>query len=239
MTVHFLHTGDTTADALVDTGATHNFLSSEFAKQYSLQPLPLQHPHIIRNVDGTANKGGEITHYVDLNVTVGNHPHHWFRNPKQRQRFYVADLGKDNLILGYPWMAAVKLNLDWSEPTNNPAILVGPAGWALKETLHEGDEIIMRIQRTTHAQQFAEAAHDNTSVPWTDRVPKELHDFEDVFSEQAAHRFPTSKPWDHAIELLPNAPPVLNCKVPSLSRRTGRSGRVLEGTSRQTLYSTF
>ena len=76
----------------------------------------------------------------------------------------------------------------------------------------------MRIQQTTHAQKFAEAAHDKNTVLWTDRIPKELHRFEDVFSEQAAHQFPTSKPWDHAIELLPNAPPVLDCKVYPLSR---------------------
>ena len=187
MTVHFLHTGDTTADALVDTRATHNFLSPEFAKQHSLQPLPLHRPCIIRNVDGTANKGGEITHYIDLDVTTGDHPYHWFHKQKHRQRFYMVELGRDNLILSYPWVAATKLNLDWSEPTNNPIIIVGPTGWTPEEALHEGDEIIMCIQWTTHAQKFAEAAHDKTAIPWTDRVPKELHHFEDVFSEQAAH----------------------------------------------------
>ena len=218
MIVHFLHTGDTTAEALVDTGATHNFLSPEFAKQYALQPLPLQRPRVICNVNGTTNKGGEITHYIDLNVTTGDHPHHWFRNQKHRQRFYVADLGNDRLILGYPWVAATQLNLNWSEPAKNPIIIVGPIDWLPEETLHEGDEIIMRIQQTTHAQKLAEAAHDKTPVPWTDRVPEELHQFEDVFSKQAAHRFPTSKPWDHAIELLPNAPPVLDCKVYPLSQ---------------------
>ena len=187
MTVHFLHTGDTTTDALVNTGATHNFLSPEFAKQHSLQPLPLHHPCIIRNVDGTANKGGKITHYIDLDITTGDHPYHWFHKQKHQQRFYVAELGRDNLILGYPWVAATKLNLDWSEPTNNPIIIVGPTCWTPEEALHEGDEIIMRIQWTTHAQKFAEATHDKTAIPWTDHIPKELHRFKDIFSEQAAH----------------------------------------------------
>ena len=128
------------------------------------------------------------------------------------------DLGSDNLILGYPWIAATQLNLNWSEPTKTPIIIVGPINWLPEGTLHEGDEIIMRIQQTTHAQKLAEATHDKTPIPWTDQVPEELHRFEDVFSEQAAHRFPTSEPWDHAIELLPNAPPVLDCKVYPLSQ---------------------
>ena len=32
-------------------------------------------------------------------------------------------------------------------------------------------------------------------------IPKEYHEFLDVFSEEAASRFPTRKPWDHKIEL--------------------------------------
>jgi hypothetical protein len=34
-----------------------------------------------------------------------------------------------------------------------------------------------------------------------------------VFSEEAAHRFPTSREWDHAIDLKPDAPTTLDCKV--------------------------
>ena len=32
-------------------------------------------------------------------------------------------------------------------------------------------------------------------------VPKEYHDFWDVFSEEKAARFPESKPWDHKIDM--------------------------------------
>jgi hypothetical protein len=39
------------------------------------------------------------------------------------------------------------------------------------------------------------------------------HKFGIVFSDEEAQRFPESRPWDHAIELLPTAPETLNCKV--------------------------
>ena len=38
-----------------------------------------------------------------------------------------------------------------------------------------------------------------------------------MFSEVAAHRFPDSQDWDHAIDLKPDAPTMLDCKVYPLS----------------------
>ena len=38
------------------------------------------------------------------------------------------------------------------------------------------------------------------------KVPKEFHSHAKVFSEQQSQRLPQHTVWDHAIELLPNAP---------------------------------
>jgi hypothetical protein len=38
-------------------------------------------------------------------------------------------------------------------------------------------------------------------VPVEELVPKDLHDFLDVFNEKQADRFPDSRPWDHKIEM--------------------------------------
>ena len=32
-------------------------------------------------------------------------------------------------------------------------------------------------------------------------IPKEYHEYLDVFNEEKAARFPESKPWDHKIEM--------------------------------------
>ena len=41
----------------------------------------------------------------------------------------------------------------------------------------------------------------------------EYHCFGSVFSKQEAQRFPKPKPYDHAMDLLPNSPQTLDCKV--------------------------
>ena len=38
-------------------------------------------------------------------------------------------------------------------------------------------------------------------VPLRKQVPKEFHDFLDIFSEEKAARFPEPRPWDHKIEM--------------------------------------
>jgi len=54
----------------------------------------LSEPVQLRNIDGSYNKAGSITHYLDLLVSRGN--------KKVTERFYVTNLGSNRLILGYP-----------------------------------------------------------------------------------------------------------------------------------------
>ena len=70
-----------------------------------------------------------------------------------------------------------------------------------------------RVAKTTVAQQLAEQATDKTVRTWDQIVPSQYHAHATVFSEEAAHHFPTSREWDHAIDLKPEAPTTLDCKV--------------------------
>jgi len=54
---------------------------------------------------------------------------------------------------------------------------------------------------------------DTTKRIWQELIPAEYHRFGKVFSDKEAERFPDSCPWDHAIDLMPEALPILNCKV--------------------------
>ena len=60
--------------ALVDSGATNNFMSPNFARKMGLGMKKLDNPRKIFNIDDTENKSGSITHYLDLDVlTKGIH----------------------------------------------------------------------------------------------------------------------------------------------------------------------
>jgi Reverse transcriptase (RNA-dependent DNA polymerase)/RNase H-like domain found in reverse transcriptase len=54
----------------------------------------------------------------------------------------------------------------------------------------------------------------NPSLP----IPPQYRKFKRVFSEEASHEFPPSRPWDHAIDLKPGAPAALPGKLIPLSQ---------------------
>ena len=76
-----------------------------------MKKLPYSHQAF--NVDGTLNWHSTITHACDLLVTKGN--------KKERQWFFVTNLGRDQLLFGYPWFKTFKPDIDWENRT-----LLGP-----------------------------------------------------------------------------------------------------------------
>src|ERR1700744_1530958 len=58
-------------EALLDSGATHNFLDKRMVRRLGLGTKTLAKPRPIKNVDGTGNQGGALTKYTDLKVIRG------------------------------------------------------------------------------------------------------------------------------------------------------------------------
>ena len=93
--------------ALLDSGATENFMSLEYAKWLGLPIKRLPKPRTLLNVDGTLNKQGKLEYYADLQVQTGSQ--------RQNMRFFLSNLGEQKAILGYPWFAAVQPKIDWAK----------------------------------------------------------------------------------------------------------------------------
>ena len=53
---------------LLDSGVTGLFMDTTFAKEKGFKMEKLKKPLLVRNVDGTANAGGAITHQVKCNI---------------------------------------------------------------------------------------------------------------------------------------------------------------------------
>jgi hypothetical protein len=74
-----------TETALLDSGATENFLDPRTVSKLRLPTQLLSKPRAIHNIDGTHNKAGSITRKCQLEVQFGD-------NIKNVD-FYVTDLG--------------------------------------------------------------------------------------------------------------------------------------------------
>jgi len=93
--------------ALLDSGATGLFMDTTFAKEKGFKMEKLKRPLLVRNVDGTVNAEGAITHQVECNM--------FFKGHVERARMDVCNLGKTELILGMPWLAAHNPEIDWEK----------------------------------------------------------------------------------------------------------------------------
>src|SRR5215471_343236 len=81
----------------------------------------------------------------------------------------------------------------------------------------EGDSEEIRATSNI-SQRLAEAYHRNEAPKdFRDDIPNYLSEFEGVFAKESFDALPERKPWDHAIELVPDAE-LGNCKIYPLSR---------------------
>ena len=83
----YLHTSNKRAEtpALLDSGATENFINHRYATHMRLPVKRLPTPRKVFNVDGTPNKKGDIQFYTDLEVRTGQ--------KNTNMRFFLTDLG--------------------------------------------------------------------------------------------------------------------------------------------------
>jgi len=59
------------AVALIDSGATKNFMNLKYTKYLQLLIKCLEEPWSLFNVDGTTNKSRSLQFYMDLQVQTG------------------------------------------------------------------------------------------------------------------------------------------------------------------------
>jgi hypothetical protein len=101
--------------ALVDSGATDNFMHPAFAKRMGLRLRKLPNPKKIYNIDNTSNKSGMITHYLDLNVRT--------RGIHKEMRFLITNIGHEEILLGYPWLATFEPKFNWQSAVIDKQVL--------------------------------------------------------------------------------------------------------------------
>ncbi|SJL15735.1 uncharacterized protein ARMOST_19240 [Armillaria ostoyae] len=217
-----------TTKGLVDSGCTSSAINRAFVRKHRLDTVRTAIPIIVYNADGTRNRDGDITEYVEMRMIIGNH--------EERIDFAVTDLGPKDLYLGHNWLKRHNPVINWETGTvifghcqciKNPFPLpdADPDDRWDKE-LEDGDTILtvnmeeeLVIRAVHHANDLAAAANaEKPQKTFEEMVPPDYRSFRDLFSKENFDELPERKPWDHAIELIPNAKSTLDCKVYPLNR---------------------
>jgi hypothetical protein len=105
MTISLDERGVTETDSLLDSGAGGVFIDQNYARRLHLDIKMLDIPMKARNVDGTENKRGTIKSYVNLRFKIGGK---YFI-----ERFFLTGLGKQTVILGFPWLKKHNPLVNW------------------------------------------------------------------------------------------------------------------------------
>jgi len=82
-----------------------------------------------------------------------------------------------------------------------------------KEVSSEMESKEETLQRTTVALELAQLAMDKMKRTYEEMVLEEYRKYQKIFNKEQSHRFPPKRPWDHAIDLLPEAPNTIDCKI--------------------------
>ena len=93
------------SEALLDSGAFSCFAHYRFVQEHGLQLRRLTRDVRVYNADATENKKGLISHYIRCQVQIGNHTS-W-------QSFLVADIGRQDLIIGMSFLREHNPEIDW------------------------------------------------------------------------------------------------------------------------------
>jgi len=190
--------------ALLDSSVTGMFMDKKMAAKHGFRLQKLERPVAVRNVDGTNNSGGAITHQVEVNM--------YYKSHVERMRMDVCDLEKTDVILGMPWLQAHNPEINWEtgevKMTRYPP-LYGRNTKLEKEqkakkgkmvvTLEEEKMVRWAIEDKENWGRDEEIEVDHKKIE--EMVPKRFLKWRKVFGKIESERMPTRKIWDHAIDL--------------------------------------
>lgn len=168
---------------LIDSGAEESFIDVQVAEQAGIPFETLEKPRNALAVDGRIL--AQVTHRTVPVTLVLSGNHH------ETIQLLVISAHNTPLIMGYPWLAAHNPNIDWAKGR------------------------VMNWSLFCHKNCLQSALAPTGGVPVQPEVPVEsidlsgvapaYHDLKEVFSKDQALSLPLHRPYDCAINLLPDS----------------------------------
>ena len=98
-----------TINAMVDSGATEDFIDSEVCEKHRIKMIKAKNPREIYLADGKPSAMGPVTHLTEVTMDISNH------RELALATLQVANLQHHEVILGMPWVREHNPTIDWKE----------------------------------------------------------------------------------------------------------------------------
>jgi len=170
--------------ALLDSRATGMFMSKSLAQKEGYRLIKLDQPLQVRNVDGTSNSGGVITHEVEVNM--------FYKRHVERVRIDVCELGKMDIILDMSWLATHNPEIDWEKGevrmTRCPPLYEKAVRIKGKKEIREDEKRIVRWAVDEKEDWGREEKIEVDHRKVEEMVPKRFHKWLKVFGKVESER---------------------------------------------------
>ena len=90
---------------LLDSGAGGVFMNPSFARKHDILLYLLLKPILPKNVDGTINKAGKITHFAWIKTKIDSRT--------DLVRVLITDIGEQDFLFGLPWFVETDPRIRW------------------------------------------------------------------------------------------------------------------------------
>ena len=179
--------------ALLDSGATCNFIDRTIVLKLKLPVTKLEYPEQLRLADGSEASDGRITEKVELTLLVGSgfEPYN--------DIFLVTSLGIPRLVLGIPFFRSMKPQIDWELRTIRSPDYVLPS---ISKVSPEEFNNLEGAKGAIYLRSF-----DTTPPSPEEVVPTEYQEYLDVFAKKSADTLPLHRTFDHRIPLVEGKTP--------------------------------
>ncbi|KAI2666704.1 Transposon Tf2-6 polyprotein [Labeo rohita] len=168
---------------MIDSGATLNLIHKDIVKKYDIPTQPCIPPINIKAINDTLIDHDIQCQTRTVKLQIG-------LLHQENITLYVVDSPKYEVILGFPWLAI-----------HDPSI-----SWFQGELTH-WSQFCLQHCLTHQTQPCLTTSIESPETQVKVNIPSYYQDFSEVFSKSRATQLPPHRPWDCAIDLLPNAMP--------------------------------
>jgi len=180
--------------ALLDSKAMGMFADRKFIEKNSFKLEKLERPVKVRNIDGTENSRGLVTHEIKVNV--------YYQGHVKRMKLDICHLGRTKVILDMPWLIAHNPEINWEtgevKMTRCPALCGKNRQKKEKRKLEkrkreqeEEEAIRWTADEKEDWEKEKEMEIDHRKIEGI--VPKKFHQWIKVFGKVESKRMPVRK----------------------------------------------